>query len=91
MPEPLWDAAVELAQAEGIYPIARALADDHRSAFSGNALEQVQQALIFCLFHGPAINRFSVFFHFYGNIKEVVQGKHLVSLGFYKHLKGADG
>jgi hypothetical protein len=26
-------------------PIARALADDHRSAFSGNALEQVQQAI----------------------------------------------
>jgi hypothetical protein len=25
MPEPLWDAAVELAQSEGVYPIGRAL------------------------------------------------------------------
>ena len=31
MPEPLWDAAVELAQAEGIYPIARALAVNYQS------------------------------------------------------------
>ena len=31
MPEPLWDAAVELAQAEGIYPIARALAVNYQT------------------------------------------------------------
>ena len=31
MPEPLWDAAVELAQAEGIYPIARALALNYQT------------------------------------------------------------
>ena len=31
MPEPLWDAAVELAQAEGTYPIARALAVNYQT------------------------------------------------------------
>ncbi len=31
MPERLWDAAVELAQAEGIYPIARALAVNYQT------------------------------------------------------------
>lgn len=31
MPVPLWDAAVELAQAEGIYPIARALAVNYQT------------------------------------------------------------
>jgi hypothetical protein len=31
MPEPLWEAAVELAQADGIYPIARALAVNYQS------------------------------------------------------------
>ncbi len=31
MPEPLWDAAVRLAQADGIYPIARALAVNYQT------------------------------------------------------------
>jgi hypothetical protein len=31
MPEALWDAAVELAQAEGIHPIARALAVNYQT------------------------------------------------------------
>jgi hypothetical protein len=31
MPEPLWEAAVELAQADAIYPIARALAVNYQS------------------------------------------------------------
>ena len=31
MPEPLWAAAVELAQSEGVYPIARALQLNYQS------------------------------------------------------------
>ena len=31
MPEPLWDAAVRLARADGIYPIARALAVNYQT------------------------------------------------------------
>jgi hypothetical protein len=31
MPEPLWDAAVELAQSDGVYPIARALRVNYQS------------------------------------------------------------
>ncbi|MBW1688315.1 MAG: hypothetical protein JRS35_25030 [Deltaproteobacteria bacterium] len=31
MPEPLWDAAVQLAQADGVYPIARALQVSYQS------------------------------------------------------------
>ncbi len=31
MPEPLWDAAVELAQSEGVYPIARTLRVNYQS------------------------------------------------------------
>jgi hypothetical protein len=31
MPEPLWAAAVELAQSEGVYPIARALRVNYQS------------------------------------------------------------
>ena len=31
MPEPLWDAAVQLARADGVYPIARALAVNYQT------------------------------------------------------------
>jgi hypothetical protein len=31
MPEPLWEAAVELAQREGLYPVARALRLNYES------------------------------------------------------------